>query len=137
MTNKQKRILVVEDDENGQVAAKLALEELHCIVDLADCGREALKLFRDNQYDLVFMDIAILDMDGFTITEQFRQIEKDKSNKPVPILALSAYDDTSFKKRAFAVGIDNYLLKPITVPKCRKILKQLFPKTEKKSASGR
>jgi len=128
MTNKQKRILVVEDDENGQVAAKLALEALHCIVDLADCGREALKLFRDNLYDLVFMDIAILDMDGFTITEQFRQIEREKSNKPVPILALSAYDDTSFKKRAVAVGIDNYLLKPITVPKCRKILKQLFPK---------
>lgn len=135
MSTKQKRILVVEDDENGQMAAKLALESLHCMVDIADCGRDALRLFRNNLYDLVFMDIAILDMDGFTITEQFRQIEKDKKNKPVPILALSAYDDTSFKKRAVAVGIDNYLLKPITIPKCRKILKQLFPKGEKKAVS--
>jgi len=95
-------------------------------VDIAEYGKDAVKLFTQNDYDLVFMDIAILDMDGFTITENLRRIEKEKQLSHIPILALSAYDDQSFVKRAREVGIDDYIIKPITISKCKKIIKNFI-----------
>ena len=51
-----------------------------------------------------------------------------KSRKDyVPILAVSAYDDDSFKKRAIAVGINHYLLKPISAIKYKELLEKFFP----------
>ena len=116
------KVLIVEDDEIGQAAAKIALEKLGHVVDMAEYGKDAVKLFTDNKYDLVFMDIAILDMDGFTITENFRRIEKEKKYTKIPIIALSGFDDPSFKKRAAEVGINSYILKPITSAKCKQII---------------
>lgn len=126
MFNGTIKVLVVEDDEVGQIAAKIALEKLGCVVDVATYGKDAIKMFKKNIYNLVFMDIAILDMDGFVITEKMRDIEKKQARHPTPILAISAYDEDSFKKRAMIVGIDHYLIKPVRGAQYREILNRFF-----------
>lgn len=122
------RVLIIEDDDIAQIAAKEALGALGCVVDVAVCGREAVRFFKKHSYHLVFLDIAMVDMDGFTIAETFRDIEKaEKRQNHVPILAISAYDEDSFKKRAMTVGINHYLLKPMTIGKYKEILYKFFP----------
>ncbi|OGT06234.1 MAG: hypothetical protein A2X78_02655 [Gammaproteobacteria bacterium GWE2_37_16] len=119
------KILLVEDDEISQTAATTLLRTLNCEVDIAEYGKDAVRLFENKVFDLVFMDIALIDMDGFTITEHFRRIEKEQKRSRVPIIAVSAYNDESFKKRASAVGVDFYLIKPISLDIYQKTLRQL------------
>lgn len=119
------KVLLVEDDEISQTAAKTMLENLTCEVDTAEYGKDAVRLFQNKVFDLVFMDIALIDMDGFTITEHFRRIEKEQNRGRVPIIAVSAYNDESFKKRASEVGVDYYLIKPISLDIYKKTLSQL------------
>ena len=57
------KILIVEDDSLIQIAAQKTLRMLGCSVDVADNGREAIRLFQDNDYHLVFLDIAIVATD--------------------------------------------------------------------------
>jgi two-component system, OmpR family, aerobic respiration control sensor histidine kinase ArcB len=121
-------ILIVEDDDLIQIATQKILAKFGCKVAVADSGREAVRLFKNNNYNLVLLDIAIGDMDGFTIAENFREEEKRQERKGyVPILAVSAYDDDSFKKRAMAVGINHYLIKPVTSNKYKELLENFFP----------
>jgi CheY-like chemotaxis protein len=124
---KQKiKLLAVEDDEIARVAlSALLADRLGHSVDFADNGALALKLFNKKTYDLIIMDIALVDMDGFTITNHFRAIEKQKKMQPTPIVALSAYDDDSFKKCAFSAGVDEYIVKPLTLKAFQHLLDNL------------
>lgn len=122
--NPKKQILVVEDDEISQMIIQDILKELNYEVTIAEYGKDALKLFKNKKFDMVFMDIALIDMDGFTITAKFRQLTQELNYPLIPIIAVSAYNDKSFKKRASEVGINDYLVKPITLLKCKKIMEK-------------
>ena len=107
------RVLVAEDNEVNQKVAVRMLERMNCSVDVVPNGRDAVERFAaGHQYDIVFMDCHMPDMDGFTATEQIRDFERDGAR--VPILALTASVMQEDRERCFDAGMDDFLTKPIS-----------------------
>ena len=84
------QVLVVEDNPIAQRVAKSLLTQSSCQVDVASNGQEALNLWKQNEYDLIFMDIGLPDMDGYQVTHHIRVQEVTK-NRHIPIIALTAH----------------------------------------------
>lgn len=112
--------LVVEDEEIAQTAAKHLLSELGCQVTIANTGYEALDLIEKNFYDIVLMDLGIFDIDGLNITKKIRSM--DGNIKNTPIIAVTMYKQSSLKKRAFDLGVNDFLVKPLTLSNCKSLL---------------
>jgi signal transduction histidine kinase/CheY-like chemotaxis protein len=103
-------VLLVEDNLiNQKLAAKL-LEKMGCRVDIANDGIEAVEMFAQHFYDLVFMDCQMPRMDGFEATIKIREMETDHRT---PIIALTANSLPEDRARSFAAGMDEFLTKPI------------------------
>ena len=108
--------LLVDDDQTNLQVAKLRLEKMNLKVTMADSGIKALELFDKFNFDIVFMDCHMPEMDGYTTTKMIRQIELEKdSSSSVPIMALSANVAEDAAKTCFAAGMDGYLTKPIII----------------------
>jgi DNA-binding response OmpR family regulator len=105
-------VLVVEDEINIRelVCLHLGLERLQC-VQAAD-GHAALKLAREQQFDLVVLDLMLPGLDGVTVC---RAIRKDSRNADVPILMLTARREESDKVVGLDSGADDYLTKPFGI----------------------
>ncbi|WP_078061445.1 response regulator [Legionella saoudiensis] len=110
---KKAKILVVEDNLTAQKVIEKILSNLNCDVDLAANGKAALSLNSQNHYDLIFMDIGLGEgADGYEITQQIRNHERD--NEHTPIVALTAHAVEENKQRCIEAGMDTVLAKPIT-----------------------
>ena len=83
-------------------------------VDLAQDGVEALKLFDENEYDLVLMDIHLPKLDGYSATAEIRRREKARNQRHTWIIALTANALPEDREKCLAAGMDDYLAKPIT-----------------------
>ncbi|OGT07821.1 MAG: hypothetical protein A2X78_02105 [Gammaproteobacteria bacterium GWE2_37_16] len=119
--------LVVEDEEIAQTAAQHLLSELGCQVAIANTGYEALALLEHNHYDIIIMDLGIFDIDGLNITKKIRNM--DGNIKNIPIIAVTMYKQSSLKKRAFDLGVNDFLVKPLTLSNCQSLLeKYVTPK---------
>jgi len=111
------RILVVDDEEIAQMVIKKILNELGCDSTVVGFGSEALDLVATNNYDLIFMDLYVADMDGFNIIKRIRGMNKD-----TPIVILTAHPSPGMKKRALVLGSHDFLSKPITLETCKLII---------------
>ncbi len=100
------RVLSVEDDERIRMAVKLALEDEGWTVDEAANGEEALALFTRAPTDVVLIDIMLPDIDGFEVCRAIRR------NSDVPIIMVTARDDTHDVVAGLEAGADDYLTKP-------------------------
>jgi DNA-binding response OmpR family regulator len=100
------RILTVEDDERIRTAVKLALEDEGWQVLEADNGEEALALFRREPADVVLIDIMLPGIDGFEVCRSLRR------HSDVPIVMVTARDDTHDVVAGLEAGADDYLTKP-------------------------
>ncbi len=105
------RILVVEDNPVNTLVAVRILEKAGYHVSTAENGRVAVEAMHDGAFDLVFMDGQMPEMDGFTATSQIRRMTDIK--QPV-IIGLTALASKADRERCLAVGMDDYLPKPIT-----------------------
>jgi PAS domain S-box-containing protein len=103
------KILVVEDVKLNQLLIKTLLEEFGYDQDIAENGKIAVEKCEQNSYDLILMDLHMPEMNGFEATEQIRT--KLRSN--VPIIALTADVTTVDVERCRAVGMTDYISKPI------------------------
>lgn len=105
-----KRILLVDDDENILFLFGLALEDGGYSVEKARCGKDALNLAQNMDFDLIILDYKLSDMKGDEIADRLNL----KSN-PVPILLVTGYREMSerFEKTPHP-GISKVLLKPLT-----------------------
>lgn len=101
------RILLVEDDRTAARGVTFQLQQHRMVVDVADCGAEALELARLYDYDAIIMDVMLPDIEGFEVVSRLRA-----SRVEAPILVLSALNKTSAKVKALQVGADDYLAKP-------------------------
>ena len=112
---RDKRILVVEDNELNREITQELLEERGMIVDLACDGVEAVAKMKGadpGDYDLILMDIQMPNMDGYEATRKIREIEHVEISK-VPIVALTANAFEEDKQKAFDAGMDGFLTKPV------------------------
>jgi two-component system alkaline phosphatase synthesis response regulator PhoP len=106
-TLSKSKILLVEDEENLAHGLEYNLSEEGFEVNLAKDGREALKLFDENEYDLIVLDIMLPFYNGFEIAEYVR-----KKNPQMPILMLTARTGIDDKVKGLELGADDYLTKP-------------------------
>ncbi len=108
------KILLVEDGVANQILATELLKKWNHQVSLAQNGVEAIMLYRDNEFDLILMDVQMPIMDGITATREIRQIEKERGIKnPIPIIAMTAHAMAGDRERCLSAGMDGYLSKPV------------------------
>lgn len=100
------RILTVEDDERIRQAVMLALQDEGWDVDGADTGEVALERFRANEADVVLIDIMLPGIDGFEVCRSIRR------QSDVPIIMVTARNDTHDVVAGLEAGADDYLTKP-------------------------
>jgi DNA-binding response OmpR family regulator len=100
------RILAVEDDERIRAAVKLALEDEGWTVDEAASGEEAIDLFSRISPDVVLIDIMLPGIDGFELCRSLRR------HSDVPIVMVTARNDTHDVVAGLEAGADDYLTKP-------------------------
>lgn len=103
-------ILVVEDDENLRKLITAVLRRNRYNVLQAKDGGEAVTIAENNHVDLMICDIMLPVMDGYEVTKTIRE-----SNKDMPILIVTARETLEDKRRGFAVGTDDYMVKPINM----------------------
>ncbi|MEH6358116.1 MAG: EAL domain-containing protein [Pseudomonadales bacterium] len=106
-----KRILVVEDNRANQQVVLAMLERLGCRAVIANNGRESLQLVVREHFDLVLMDCHMPEMDGYEATAQIRKLEGDDAQ--LPIVAMTANVQKGEAEKCLAVGMDDYLAKPL------------------------
>ncbi len=104
------RILVAEDNPDNQNLARLMLEKGGYKLDIAANGREALEKCAAFNYDLVFMDIQMPEMDGYEATFQLRKTE---AYRKTPIIALTAHGLDSDIKKSLSFGMNAHITKPL------------------------
>ncbi len=110
------QILLAEDYPSSQQAVMQQLQSAGCGIDLASDGREALAAARLKQYDLIFMDVQMPEMDGFEATAGIRAHETKISTPGnavhVPIIAMTAHAMKGYRELCLERGMDDYIAKP-------------------------
>lgn len=107
-----KRILVVEDNAINFMVLEQQLIKLGCEVSWGDTGEKGIELFKNTQFDCVFMDCMLPGMSGLECTDHIRQFEKESSHAPTPIIALTADVRDSNREACFKAGMDDFMGKP-------------------------
>lgn len=107
MTEKQNKILIVDDEENILWVLKKGLEKKNYRVHTAASGREALEKLASNQYLMMFSDIFMEDTDGLQLLEQTRQVSPD-----LKVVMMTAQDTMNNTIEAMRLGAYDYITKP-------------------------
>ena len=104
------RILLVEDEESIRDTLKLNLELEDFEVITTDNGNDVIRYFKEQHFDLVLLDIMLPEISGLDLCEQIRLINLD-----VPIIFLTAKDQTVDKIKGLKKGADDYITKPFSL----------------------
>jgi CheY-like chemotaxis protein len=104
-----KKILIAEDEETNYLFIEAILEDTKAELLWARNGCDAVEIFnKQNDIDLILMDIKMPEMDGITATRQIRLI-----SSTIPIIAQTAYAMSEDRTKCLNAGCDDYLTKPI------------------------
>lgn len=131
----QRMILVAEDNPVNQKVALLQLRELGFFATVVGNGQEAIDVLRQAEFDAVLMDCQMPEMDGFEATKRIRQWEKEVG-RHVPIIAMTASALSSDRDKCLAVGMDDYLAKPVTYDKLDSVLFKWVESKEAQALAG-
>ncbi len=115
-------ILVVDDNIMNQKLAQFILKQMNYYCDLANDGNEAYQLYKENRYDVIFMDIQMPILDGLETTKKIRQLEKESDGKKAQIFAVTASDHVDDYQEK---GLDGVVFKPLQKEMLLDILTQL------------
>jgi len=119
------RALVVEDNIINQKVLLKLLEKINIPSDIANNGKEAVLLYEENEYDIIFMDLHMPEMDGFEATVKIHASTKYKIQQ-IPIIAVTASAFDEDKVRAISNGMDDFITKPVILKNLEEtIAKQL------------
>ena len=120
------RILLVEDEENIKTAIKLNLELDGFDVVAVDHGKKAMKVFHEQHFDLVILDVMLPEIDGFQICDQIRVI-----NAEIPVLFLTAKDSPKDRVTGLKRGADDYLTKPFNIEELQLRISNLIKRSKR------
>lgn len=119
------RILVVEDEKSLSDTIKLNLElEGYKVQTVAD-GKSALRVFRQERFNLIVLDVMLPEMDGFAVCEAIRL-----ENKKIPILFLTAKNTVADRINGLKLGGDDYLAKPFNLEELLLRIQKLLNRSE-------
>ncbi|MCL4562862.1 MAG: response regulator [Chloroflexi bacterium] len=101
------KILVIDDDPAMTELLKILLQSLTKSIITANSGKEGVQLARQNEPDIVILDMMMPEVDGWEVCRLIREVSR------VPIIILSALDNPGMVVRALDAGADEYLIKPV------------------------
>ncbi len=121
------RVLVVDDEKLIVKGIRFSLEQDGMEVDCAYDGEEALDFARQNQYDMVLLDVMLPKMTGFEVCQQIREFSN------VPIVMLTAKGEDMDKILGLEYGADDYITKPFNILEVKARIKAIMRRTNRKS----
>ncbi len=119
-------VLVAEDNVINQKLILNVLNRLGIEVSIANNGQEALEQCRENEYDMIFMDIQMPVMGGMEATANILSYERNNNKTHTPIVALTANAVDGDREKYIGAGMDSYLSKPIELEKLSLLLQEYF-----------
>ena len=123
-TGPKPKVLVAEDNKINRLVVEKLLVNYTQHIKFAENGRIAVELAIDGDFDLIFMDISMPEMDGIEATQAIREFEEKQARQPVPVVALTAHALQSEQDEIMAVGIDDYLTKPVRKHDIERVLQK-------------
>jgi len=117
------KALLVEDVKTNQLIAAIMLQDFGLDVDIANDGLEAVSQFKNDSYDVVFMDCRMPNMDGYEATKKIRLLE---TGTRTPIIALTANVTQEDREKCIASGMDNVITKPFSKSDLTPLLTDIF-----------
>jgi len=129
-------ILLVEDNPVNQMVASEMLTRCGCTVTPAGNGIEALQMFMQRKFDMIYMDCQMPEMDGFEATSCIREQENSTKIAKTPIVAFTANAMQGDKEACLAAGMDDYVSKPISQEALEKTLVKWLPNKLSSKLSG-
>lgn len=121
-----KRVLVVDDEKLIVKGIRFSLLQDGLEVDCAYDGEEALELAKNNEYDLVLLDVMLPKLDGFEVCQQIREFSD------MPIVMLTAKGDDMDKILGLEYGADDYITKPFNILEVKARIKAIMRRASKK-----
>ena len=119
--NQNLSILLAEDNLFNRKVNQTLFKSLGFEIDLAQNGNEVIKMVKNKNYHIIFMDLLMPELDGFETAARLR-----KMDFKMPIVALTAVETDDARQHAVENGFNDYLVKPATIEDIRKILLDLF-----------
>jgi two-component system alkaline phosphatase synthesis response regulator PhoP len=120
------RILLVEDEENIRDVVKLNLELENFEVVATGNGKDAIRYFHEQHFDLIILDVMLPEIDGFQICEQIRLTDME-----VPVIFLTAKEAVGDRISGLKKGADDYLTKPFVLEELLLRINNLIKRTSK------
>ncbi len=135
---KKQTILIVEDETTIREVVRKYLELEGLVVEEAATGPEALAYLRDNNADLVILDIMLPGLDGFTITRAIRgTLDMATVSGDTPIIMLTSRSNEQDRITGFELGVDDYVVKPFSprelVMRVKAVLRRTVPEETEKT----
>ncbi|CAG2135716.1 ATP-binding protein [Ralstonia mannitolilytica] len=121
-SNEGPLVLVVDDHEAVQHAIQHQLSALACRSAIAGTGEAALEQFASAAFDMVLLDCNLPGIDGYTVAQRMREIERQRGTERTPIVAISAAADDAHRTRCFDSGMDGVLGKPLRLAALRELI---------------
>ena len=118
------RALVVDDSMAVRKQVGLALQREGIKADLADSGRAALELVAGQTYDVIFLDVVMPGLDGYTVC---KQIKRNRERKHIPVVMLTGKSSPFDKVKGKLAGCDTYLTKPVKLSLFKETLVKYLP----------
>ena len=120
------KALVVDDEPMNLVVATGLFRDYDMIIDTAASGKESIYKARNNDYDVIFMDHMMPEMDG---VEAMKKIKADakESFKSIPVVALTANAVSGAREMFMREGFDGFIAKPINLADFERVMLQIFP----------
>jgi DNA-binding response OmpR family regulator len=125
-TNEKKKVLMVDDDIIHLTTAELFLKDEYEIIKMKS-GDEALEYLNSNKFvpDIILLDIMMPNMDGWEVLKRIKAID---FLKKVPIIFLTAVEEEMDMKKAFKMGVADYIMKPFNMTNLKGRIKDALKK---------
>jgi CheY-like chemotaxis protein len=123
------QLLVVDDNEINLLIAEETLSHYGAVVSTASSGAEAIEMVKANNYDIIFMDHMMPEMDGVDATQLIRAMPEEKYQK-LPIVALTANVVGDVRNIFMQSGMNDFLSKPLEFTEMERVLKTLLPQNK-------
>jgi CheY-like chemotaxis protein len=120
------RALIVDDEVMNLVVASGLFKDYGMITDVAGSGREALLKYQDNEYDVIFMDHMMPEMDGVEAMKRLRSMGRE-SGRECAIVALTANAVSGAREMFISEGFDGFIAKPIEITEFERVMKRVLP----------
>lgn len=118
-------LLIVEDNADIASLIQLHAKDIDCAADIAPDGKQALAMFKQNDYELVILDLMLPEVDGLEVCRQLRA-----TASYVPILMLTSKSSELDRVLGLEVGADDYITKPFSIPELMARIKGQFRRNE-------